>query len=204
MTTTSTGAAIAAPVLSSKSKRIDRRLRPDADPAHRAAADYQREWAKRNPEKVSALRRRYYLENKERLLAQNKARYELRRDEILEREHARYQIPEVAERKRETSRAWAMANKDVRKAHEQKRRAITRGAAAASFTAKAWKAMLAAYENRCAYCLGTFDKLEQDHVVPVKDGGTHTWDNIVPACRSCNAHKHTSYWTPQLRIELAA
>lgn len=39
----------------------------------------------------------------------------------------------------------------------------------------------------CAYCLGP--ACEIDHVVPISKGGTHTLDNVVSACRSCNAKK---------------
>src|SRR5262249_4314390 len=28
-----------------------------------------------------------------------------------------------------------------------------------------------------------------DHVVPRSRGGTHTWDNVVAACRTCNVRK---------------
>lgn len=35
-----------------------------------------------------------------------------------------------------------------------------------------------------------------EHVIPICDGGTNTWDNVKLACRNCNNHKGTS------RIEL--
>jgi len=51
-----------------------------------------------------------------------------------------------------------------------------------------WIAILRAWDGKCAYCqmrAGT----TQDHVIPVSKGGTHTLDNVVPACPSCNASK---------------
>ena len=39
----------------------------------------------------------------------------------------------------------------------------------------------------CVYCGGSATSI--DHVVPRSRGGTHTWDNVVAACRSCNARK---------------
>lgn len=44
---------------------------------------------------------------------------------------------------------------------------------------------------RCQYCRGRFkvEDLTFDHVVPRSSGGKTTWDNIVAACRPCNAMK---------------
>ncbi|MGI9001730.1 MAG: HNH endonuclease [Pseudonocardia sp.] len=41
--------------------------------------------------------------------------------------------------------------------------------------------------RRCAYCGKRAETI--DHVVPRSRGGTHTWDNCVAACRTCNSHK---------------
>lgn len=41
--------------------------------------------------------------------------------------------------------------------------------------------------HRCQYCNGPAENL--DHVVPRSRGGSHTWDNVVAACRSCNTRK---------------
>jgi 5-methylcytosine-specific restriction endonuclease McrA len=40
---------------------------------------------------------------------------------------------------------------------------------------------------RCQYCGAAAENL--DHVVPKSRGGTHTWDNVVAACRRCNSRK---------------
>ncbi|MCU1489568.1 MAG: endonuclease family protein [Acidimicrobiaceae bacterium] len=41
--------------------------------------------------------------------------------------------------------------------------------------------------HRCQYCGGNAENI--DHVVPRSRGGTHTWENVVAACRRCNAAK---------------
>jgi 5-methylcytosine-specific restriction endonuclease McrA len=41
--------------------------------------------------------------------------------------------------------------------------------------------------HRCQYCGAQAENI--DHVVPRSRGGTHTWDNVVAACRRCNALK---------------
>ncbi len=40
---------------------------------------------------------------------------------------------------------------------------------------------------RCQYCGASAENI--DHVVPRSRGGTHTWDNVVAACRRCNSAK---------------
>jgi 5-methylcytosine-specific restriction endonuclease McrA len=41
----------------------------------------------------------------------------------------------------------------------------------------------------CAYCGDTGGPLQRDCVLPISRGGRYTLDNVVPACRSCNASK---------------
>lgn len=41
--------------------------------------------------------------------------------------------------------------------------------------------------HRCQYCGAQAENI--DHVVPRSRGGTHTWDNVVAACRRCNSAK---------------
>ncbi len=41
--------------------------------------------------------------------------------------------------------------------------------------------------GRCQYCDAAAESI--DHVIPRSKGGTHTWENLVAACRSCNSRK---------------
>jgi 5-methylcytosine-specific restriction endonuclease McrA len=41
--------------------------------------------------------------------------------------------------------------------------------------------------RRCGYCGKRADTI--DHVVPRSRGGTHSWENCVAACRTCNSRK---------------
>lgn len=47
--------------------------------------------------------------------------------------------------------------------------------------------LLARDRHRCAYCRRRADTV--DHVVPRSRGGEHRWENVVAACRPCNAGK---------------
>lgn len=41
----------------------------------------------------------------------------------------------------------------------------------------------------CQYCGTKPHKLEVEHVFPRSRGGRNRWENVVTACRDCNAHK---------------
>jgi len=41
--------------------------------------------------------------------------------------------------------------------------------------------------DKCQYCGGRAESI--DHVHPRSRGGTHSWDNVVAACRRCNTNK---------------
>lgn len=57
-------------------------------------------------------------------------------------------------------------------------------------TEEQWLRVLQHFEYRCAYCdKDIHDKFTIDHVVPLSKGGTHTIDNVVCSCISCNSAK---------------
>ena len=41
--------------------------------------------------------------------------------------------------------------------------------------------------HRCQYCGAQAENI--DHIIPRSKGGPHSWDNVVAACRRCNARK---------------
>lgn len=61
--------------------------------------------------------------------------------------------------------------------------------ATGNFTNKEWIKLKNDYDNRCAYCNQKSNFLELDHIIPLSRGGSNNIENIVPACRSCNASK---------------
>ena len=44
-------------------------------------------------------------------------------------------------------------------------------------------------EYTCQYCGQKVSYLTIDHVIPRRLGGSHSWENLVAACPSCNHHK---------------
>lgn len=49
------------------------------------------------------------------------------------------------------------------------------------------RAVFARDNYKCQYCNSPAENI--DHVIPRSRGGTHTWDNVVAACKPCNARK---------------
>lgn len=49
------------------------------------------------------------------------------------------------------------------------------------------RAIFARDGHRCQYCGAQAENI--DHIVPRSKGGPHSWENVVAACRRCNARK---------------
>jgi 5-methylcytosine-specific restriction endonuclease McrA len=86
-------------------------------------------------------------------------------------------------------------NMEYRKAHPEQcridarnRRARVKNASGNGWIAKEEKQLFEDYCHRCAYCGGK-TRLTVDHIVPLALGGSHSIDNAVPACLSCNSSK---------------
>ena len=72
-----------------------------------------------------------------------------------------------------------------------------------STTEAQWVRILEAW-GRCAYCGAEGPALQKDCVLPISRGGSYTIDNVVPACRSCNASKcndEVTSWMRRRRLD---
>lgn len=49
------------------------------------------------------------------------------------------------------------------------------------------RAVFARDDHTCQYCGNSAENI--DHVLPRSRGGSHTWENVVAACRRCNTRK---------------
>lgn len=65
-------------------------------------------------------------------------------------------------------------------------------------TAEQWASVQDAWAG-CAYCGSRGPGLQRDCVLAISRGGRYTLDNVVPACRSCNASKGNEEVTAWLR-----
>lgn len=89
--------------------------------------------------------------------------------------------------KREAYKADPYA-KDKERIRTHARRAAVR---ADAYTIAEWLSVVELFNNSCAYC-GSKHNLTMDHVVPIALGGTNTYRNIIPACKSCNSRKNST------------
>lgn len=91
-----------------------------------------------------------------------------------------------------------MALPQSRRARAARKRKRRMDAADNDLTAQEWARIRAAWDG-CAYCGSTGVPLQRDCVLPLSRGGRYTLENIVPACRSCNASKSNDEVTSWMR-----
>ena len=91
-----------------------------------------------------------------------------------------------------------MAVSQSRRARAQRRRVKRVAAADNDLTPGQWLQIKDAWGG-CAYCGATDLPLQRDCVLPISRGGRYTVENIVPACRSCNASKSNGEVTSWMR-----
>lgn len=151
----------------------------------------------------------YYWDNRDELLAKTKKYYRDNREERIEYAHQYYRenhdtilakqrdysakhseeiVKRVAKwRKENPERARELSRQDA-----QRRRARARYLPS-DLTSDEWKAILNLWEYCCAYCGVPSEEidepLQQEHVIPMSQGGGYTASNIVPSCPGCNYRK---------------
>lgn len=148
-------------------KRAKKKYRDRHRETLRAAG---RAYSKKNQSKSKQCKKEWREANPFQSTKNNRSYYQLHKAETYER-----------------GRAWNLKNPGRSAANSRRRRARL-GGGILRLPGGAWQFLLDVYANRCAYCLKR-TKLEQDHVAPISRGGTHSVDNIVPACQHCNRSK---------------
>lgn len=159
--------------------------------------EYQRAWAAEqratNEGFVEKQRNRNRIHMRQAHRANPGKFRERARQRYQEKEKARRAAPDYRARLSDQIRARRRADPAFRLRLLQaniKRRAQKRNQTFHGFSYEEWRGLLDWYHNCCAYCGLEFEKLEQDHVMPLSRGGLHDISNIVPACRSCNGSKN--------------
>ena len=160
---------------------INQRVRAKRRANHAASRAKERKWEQtykdNHPEEYKAYQKAYRLANKEKSKTYHRAHYARN----VEKERAYY-------------RAYHANN--LEKRHEQlsasqkRRRAQKYAAPRNDLTAAQWMAIKDHYGHRCVYCGRKMQRLTQDHIIPLSKGGSHTLQNVAPACKSCNSRKH--------------
>lgn len=150
------------------------------------SSEMAKEWQRRNPEKRKERDAAWYLANKERKKASDAKRLPLYRERKQELDRTRRSLDPSGQRQKWN--AWYQANREHSLRYKRARQVIRRSQDAD------WKCFpeSLAYvrliaSDPCVYCGATAQSV--DHIVPVAQGGGGEWDNLAPACLSCNSSK---------------
>lgn len=128
----------------------------------------------KNKDKIAEWGRKYRTENIE-LLRNQKRIYRAKNREEVRKGHKKWRDkhPEYVKLQR-------IKDEQVRRARKYK--------TVSDLTHDDWLDTLEYFNNECAYC-GRKEDLQQDHFIPVKNGGGYEKVNIIPACPFCNQSK---------------
>jgi hypothetical protein len=99
----------------------------------------------------------------------------------------------------------AEARRDATRRCESKRRALKRTTQVETITKQQYDDILCSYDNKCWICEIELNnvKIHWDHFKPLAHGGTHTIDNLRPACDLCNIRKNSRWpFTDDMREEI--
>lgn len=170
---------------------------------------YKEYYTERNKtEEARTYNREYKRANRDKGIEQHK-RYRSKPENLAKikaYDAERRRNPETREKVLDWSRRWraenpekvADYNKQYLEGHKDYFRQAThirnarKKALKSTLTLEEWEAIKAHFGYTCAYCGKSLERFQQDHFIPLSQGGEYTAKNIVPACKKCNCSKHTS------------
>jgi len=139
---------------------------------HESIRKYHQEYNRQHAEERSRHAAAYYQKNKARFKARASVYYQKTKNVFDAR-----------------NKQWRGEHPEEWKALLAKRRALQANAPVSDLTAQQWKSIKEAYRHCCIYCGKKSQRLTMDHITPLSKGGSHTYSNVVPACKSCNSKK---------------
>lgn len=126
----------------------------------------------------------YNRKNRDKRNAQAKDWAERNRDYLVESRRKN------RERDAARIRAWAKDHPEARAMINERRRASKMEAPRNDLSHPQWVEIQELQGHRCYYCKKRCKgKLTQDHILPLSQGGSHTLQNVIAVCRSCNSRK---------------
>jgi len=159
---------------------------------------YNLQYRKDNKEAMSASHKEWQSENREHIKEYNKS-YQIENKEAM----SEYYL-DNKDRLLDGQKAYrkTVMGKAVSANYAHKRRVISSGGNLPMDsrdypTSKELQELKVSQENKCAYCDCDLDYITPkavhlDHVIPLSKGGTHTLDNVVWSCATCNMSKGAS------------
>lgn len=153
---------------------------------------YKKEHYIKNKNQYKQKNKEYYINNVETFLINRKKYYENNKEKIAKNDKKYYIVnkDKIMQNKRE------YFNKNKRKIYDyhirynQKRRAL-KNSLPSTFTDEQWEECKNYFNYKCCYC-GKEKKLEQEHFIPLSNGGEYTFNNIISSCKNCNCSKNDS------------
>lgn len=157
-----------------------------SNPCKECRRELRREWRKNNPEKVKALKKRYYEKNRDKIIARN-AEYVKKNPGVRKAwaEKNRWRFEEYSKRYKEYQRQWRQANKEHIRLKAARRRLLN----GHPYDKKIDISDLLE-DMGCGICKMRIDgPYHIDHIMPLKHGGSHTRENLQLAHPMCNLRK---------------
>ena len=168
-----------------KTKRYKKQYRQEHE---KQCKEYEKEYRRTHKTKIKKYWKKYYREHKEERKEYGKKWYEEHEGYSKEyRDRQKKYCKEYKKEYRRTENGKAANQRGHFKRRAREKEIIN------TLTFDEWLEILNKYSWKCAYCeieFDLFNRPERDHVIPISKGGHNTKENIVPACRSCNAKKH--------------
>lgn len=145
----------------------------------------RKKFGETHKKELAITRKEYYEANKEATLLSVKE-YQRKHKEVLMIRHKNYYEA--------NKEAIAMSVKEYQKNNKdyyyiiRERRRTLKKKLPSTLTLSQWEFIKLQFNNKCAYC-GEEKPLTQEHFIPLSNGGSHTKENIIPVCLSCNCSK---------------
>ena len=156
-----------------------------------------------NKERINQVGAEYYIKNKEKIKEHQRDYYNKNKEKVLNsnKEWAKNNKEEkyLIQKKYDQTENGRLSRQRVKFKRRTKEREYIN-----TLTSQEWLDILEEHNYVCAYCGEEFtceNLPEKDHIIPVSKGGNNVKENILPACRSCNAKKHNKILNKEVILQ---
>lgn len=152
-------------------------------------SEYRKEYYLKNKDKINAKRRKNYNLNSLKYKEQSKKSHALNREKRIKKQKE-YYINNL-EYFKDKNKKYRNSNKDYILLKNQKRKNLLKSKNIPQFEIEN---LLKINDYKCFYCKIIVKRginLHLDHKIPLSRGGSHSIDNLVPSCKTCNLQKGT-------------